>query len=429
MMVRRPEIVTVRANHILKEWDVVSFLQDIYQYMKNGESETENLGLEIEHFVVDETGSQIPFDEISSLIDTVGRAMGAELIYVDGHPVGYYNGKYSISLEPACQFEISVNPYSSLAEIESVYREFLSVWEPLFARRGYQLVTKGNLPLVERGVISPDQIPLSPKKRYQYMDAYFRESGKYGKYMMRASASTQISVDYKSEEDLIRKLRLLQKISPVLMIMMENKTEAASTLPGVSDRPHLLRIQEWDDLDPSRTGFFPGSFDADFGYQKAADAVYHTPLILLTDNGATIDVGSKTAKDLYQERVISPESGDEARREKLVEHFLSMGFFHFRIKKYIEIRVADSVPIDRAMGYAALLKGIVYSEHNLDALEKQLADVTEADAIQEAVHKIEKDGMQAVIYCDMTAAQWAARLIELARDGLADDEREYLCHV
>ena len=429
MMVRRPEIATVRANHILKEWDVVSFLQDIYQYMKNGESETENLGLEIEHFVVDETGSQIPFDEISSLIDTVGRAMGAEIIYVDGHPVGYYNGKYSISLEPACQFEISVNPYSSLAEIESVYREFLSVWEPLFARRGYQLVTKGNLPLVERGVISPDQIPLSPKKRYQYMDAYFRESGKYGKYMMRASASTQISVDYKSEEDLIRKLRLLQKISPVLMIMMENKTEAASTLPGVSDRPHLLRIQEWDDLDPSRTGFFPGSFDADFGYQKAADAVYHTPLILLTDNGATIDVGSKTAKDLYQERVISPESGDEARREKLVEHFLSMGFFHFRIKKYIEIRVADSVPIDRAMGYAALLKGIVYSEHNLDALEKQLADVTEADAIQEAVHKIEKDGMQAVIYCDMTAAQWAARLIELAREGLADDEREYLCHV
>ncbi|MBQ1351874.1 MAG: hypothetical protein IIY71_04040 [Oscillospiraceae bacterium] len=407
----------------------MSFLQDIYQYMKNGESETENLGLEIEHFVVDETGSQIPFDEISSLIDTVGRAMGAEIIYVDGHPVGYYNGKYSISLEPACQFEISVNPYSSLAEIESVYREFLSVWEPLFARRGYQLVTKGNLPLVERGVISPDQIPLSPKKRYQYMDAYFRESGKYGKYMMRASASTQISVDYKSEADLIRKLRLLQKISPVLMIMMENKTEAASTLPGVSDRPHLLRIQEWDDLDPSRTGFFPGSFDADFGYQKAADAVYHTPLILLTDNGATIDVGSKTAKDLYQERVISPESGDEARREKLVEHFLSMGFFHFRIKKYIEIRVADSVPIDRAMGYAALLKGIVYSEHNLDALEKQLADVTEADAIQEAVHKIEKDGMQAVIYCDMTAAQWAARLIELARDGLADDEREYLCHV
>ena len=63
------------------------------------------------------------------------------------------------------------------------------------------------------------------------MDAYFRQSGKYGKYMMRASASTQVSVDYRSERDLIKKLRVLQKISPILMLMMENKTDAGSTLP------------------------------------------------------------------------------------------------------------------------------------------------------------------------------------------------------
>jgi protein-tyrosine phosphatase len=41
-----------------------------------------------------------------------------------------------------------------------------------------------------------------------------------------------------------------------------------------------------------------------------------------------------------------------------------MGFFHFRIKKYIEVRVADIVPIKKALGYTALLKGIVYSERN-----------------------------------------------------------------
>ena len=52
-----------------------------------------------------------------------------------------------------------------------------------------------------------------------------------------------------------------------------------------------------------------------------------------------------------------------------IEHFLSMGFFHFRIKKYIEIRVSDSVPIKKALYYVALIKGIVYSEQNLDLLE------------------------------------------------------------
>ena len=68
--------------------------------------------------------------------------------------------------------------------------------------------------------------------------------------MMRASASTQVSLDYESEKDLAVKLRVLQKLAPMLMIMMESKTYEKSSLPGVQDKPHLLRIQEWDDLDP-----------------------------------------------------------------------------------------------------------------------------------------------------------------------------------
>lgn len=407
----------------------MSFLPDVYEYLKSGESESENLGLEIEHFVVNEKGEQIRFEEISLLIDKVAKETGAKIIYMDGYPVGYYNGKYSVSLEPACQFEISIDPYSELTEIKKVYNEFRSLWEPLFTERGYHFVTKGNLPLVEKGIITPDDIPLSPKKRYKYMNSYFLESGKYGKYMMRASASTQVSVDYKSEEDLVKKLRILHKIAPVFMIMMESKTDENSFLPGVPDKPHLFRIQEWEDLDPARTGFFPGIFDEDFGYNKAADVVSHTPLILLTDNGETIGVGSRNVEDILKEGILSEDGLDDERREKLVEHFLSMGFFHFRVKKYIEIRVADSVPIEKALGYAALIKGIVYSAANLDTLEKELADIDGIDKINEAVTDIEKDGLQAVIYHGRTSGQWAAYLKELAENALPDEEKEYLCNV
>ena len=101
--------------------------------------------------------------------------------------------------------------------------ELLALWVEPLRERGYELITKGNLPLVESGEITPDEIPLSDKKRYQYMDRYFQESGRYGRYMMRASASTQVSVDYNSEKDLVLKLRVLQKISPILMMMMESK--------------------------------------------------------------------------------------------------------------------------------------------------------------------------------------------------------------
>ena len=103
-----------------------------------------------------------------------------------------------------------------------------------------------------------------------------------------------------------------------------------------------------------------------------------------------------------------------------------MGFFHFRIKKYIEIRVADSVPLDRALGYVALLKGIVYSDENLSLLEKELSGVDSAGKIQEAVEKIETNGYNAVIYDGRTASEWAEHLLELAITALTDNEKEYL---
>ena len=407
----------------------MSFLEDISAYIKSGESDDENLGLEIEHFVINDEGTQMGFHEISTLISQVARSIGAEIFYMDSFPVGYYTGEYSITLEPACQFEISINPYSDLDEIKNIYDEFATLWEPIFEERGYHMETKGNLPLVETGAITPDDIPLSPKKRYKYMDEYFKRSGKYGKYMMRASASAQVSIDFKSEEDMVRKLNVLQKISPILMILMENKTEENSTLPGVTDKTHLFRIQEWDDLDPERTGFVPHSLDEDFGYDKMAEVIYHTPLVLLTDEGETVNVGRQNAEELVANNIIYTDNITDERKKKLIEHFISMGFFHFRIKKYIEVRVADSVPIDKALGYVALLKGIVYSEENLHALENELSFITDLNQIQDAVEKIEVDGLDAVIYEDRTAAEWADYLIDLAGQALTNKDKEYLENV
>ena len=281
---------------------------------------------------------------------------------------------------------------------------------------------------MESGAIDPDDIPLSHKKRYQYMDAYFRESGKYGKYMMRASSSVQISVDYSSEDDLVRKLLILQKISPVLMIALENKSYEDSVIEKGSDKKHLLRIQEWNDLDPARTGFYPHSFDADFGYDKIADVISHTPLILLTDDGNTSYVGSASASDLIRDGIVG-EDNESPRKEKLIEHYISMGFFHFRIKKYIEIRVADSVPWDRALSYVALIKGLIYSEENLSALESELAGITSIEQIEDAVDSIIVSGPDAKIYEERTVREWYKHLLELAYNALPEQERKYLINV
>lgn len=406
----------------------MSIKESVKRYIRDGESLSQDLGLEIEHFVVNDAGVQIEFHEVSSILEKMAGILNAKIIYMDGYPVGYVTDDYSITLEPACQFEISINPYSDIETIKSIYEDFVTLWTPVLKARGYHLETGGNLPLVEQGVIDPDDIALSPKKRYKYMDSYFRHSGRYGKHMMRASASTQVSVDFRSEEDMVRKLNVLQKISPILMIAMENKTDPDSTLKEHPDKPHLFRIQEWDDLDPSRTGFYPHSLEEGFGYDSVADTILQTPLILLTDDGVTTDVGSETAEDLFARGLIREETLDITRERSLIEHFISMGFFHYRVKKYIEIRVADSVPLDRALGYVAILKGIVYSDDNLSALEKELADVDTAEKIQQAVEDIERDGYNAVVY-GRKATEWAAHLYELALDKLPDTDKEYLENV
>lgn len=405
------------------------FTKDISNYIRNGETSSKKLGLEIEHFIIDKNGDQIEFDEISSLVESVGNKIDASLHYTDGYVVGYNTNEYVVSLEPSCQFEISVFPYSDISEIHRIYNDFRALWEPVFEERGYSIKTSGTLPKVEYGIITPDEIPLSPKKRYEYMNKHFLETGKYGKYMMRSSASTQVSVDYSSEEDLIRKVRILQKLSPIFMILLENKNDANSTMKDSPDKPHLLRIQQWDDLDPARTGLLPHTFDDNFGYDSLADIIYNTPLILYPDSDGTVYVADKSAKDLFNLSVIKKAELTDDRKKQLIEHFISMGFFHLRVKTYIEIRVADSVPIERALGYVALIKGLVYSDENLRILDEKLDDIAEDDDIYNAIEEIKKEGFNAKIYHGKTAANWADYLISIASNVLESKDKEYLNNV
>ena len=119
----------------------MSIKDSIVKYIRDGESVSQGLGLEIEHFVVNDAGVQIEFHEVSSIIEKMAGILNAKIIYMDGYPVGYLAEDYSITLEPACQFEISINPYSDIETIKSVYEDFVTLWTPVLKARGYHLET------------------------------------------------------------------------------------------------------------------------------------------------------------------------------------------------------------------------------------------------------------------------------------------------
>lgn len=55
-----------------------------------------------------------------------------------------------------------------------------------------------------------------------------------------------------------------------------------------------------------------------------------------------------------------------------VEHLLSMVWPDVHLKRFVEIRQADSMPVPQILGYAALIKGLFYHEDSLHQIEEIL---------------------------------------------------------
>ena len=101
-----------------------------------------------------------------------------------------------------------------------------------------------------------------------------------------------------------------------------------------------------------------------------------------------------------------------------------MQFPDVRLKTYLEIRPADSMPIPYVIAYAALIKGLFYNEGNLQQLEALFADV-DANAFEMAKDALMEHGYNARVY-RAPVADLCDRVVELAENGLSSDDRTLL---
>jgi glutamate--cysteine ligase len=385
--------------------------EKIAEYISLGSNSRHRIGLELEHFVCDEEYRVIPYEKLAECLEEISIQIGGTLYREEGHIFGVEADEYNLSLEPGCQLEISISPKERAEEIEQIYRGFRRQCEPVLAKRGYALLEKGVFPLVENGTMEPEELPLIPKQRYRLMDKYFEHTGSYGRYMMRATASTQVSLDFSSEQDALQKMRILEKLSPILALITENKNGI-----GTAERwgEHLVRSQIWSDLDQDRCGYPQGSLSPDYSFLDYAHYVYTKPCILLKEGGKVTDLGGKSAADHYGEQEITA-----------IDHVLSMFFPHVRLKKYVEYRVADSMPIHRAAAYAAFLQGLVYDEDKREKLDSLLAEVTHTEDILAAQQAVVESGYGAIVY-GRPVMDWIRELFQLALSGSSPKDRKMI---
>lgn len=379
----------------------------IIDYIRSGEKAEEDyaIGFEIENFIVDENNKAITYWDDGGVKDILEDLIkiGYEAVYIDGVLLGATKGETAISLEPGSQFELSIKKAWHIKELEDEYFRRMKEIEEIVQKRGYHILQRGYH--VKTKI---DEIKILPKERYDLMYNYFSESGSMGHNMMKGTAASQSSIDYKDEEDFRRKMRVYNALSPVFYAIFEN----ANIFEGEAYKENGLRMTIWKNTDKERCSIIKEAFDDDFSYASYADYIVNRPCIFIHKNGEDIYTGHTKIKDI--------EGIDEADKG-LVEHVLSMFFPDTRAKKYIEIRMMDSVQIDYLLGLVALIKATSYQ--NLDAVYEMIKDVTYEDALK-ALDSFKEDGIRGKLK-DRSFLDIAKDLITLAKASLGD-EAHYL---
>lgn len=365
----------------------------------------QKLGLEEEHFILhDSTGHSVTYYEpggVEEILEELAERF-PKVQKSEGHLIGCANNDYAISLEPAAQLEISIAPRESISCIMEIYRSFRDMMEEVLAKRGLHLTAVGYQP---KDCV--DDLPLIPKMRYEYMDRYFQLVDTRGRNMMRGTASTQISVDYRSELDFVQKIRCAYLIMPAIRLLTDN----APVFEGRPSSERLIRARIWEHVDADRCGIIPGLFDDSFGFDAYARYIWNVPPIFLPTKDGPVYTGKKRVCDLFADTVMTKDD---------VEHVLSMVFPDVRLKHYVEIRGADAMPEKYIAAYLALIKGIFFHSSAVQAILDEFDQVLPAD-LTKADHALMREGYDAKIY-GMPADTLIDRLFLLACHGLTDEE-------
>ncbi len=366
------------------------------------------IGLELEHFVVQkdthETIGYYGERGVEKLLERISDCF-TQVIYADELMIGLYREDFAISLEPGAQIEISVAPRSSIEDINQVYMKFIEIVQPILLEWGAQLVTVGYQPQM-----CANEIALIPKYRYVQMDDYFSKIGCYGAYMMKGTAATQVSIDYYSEADFCNKLRIALVLSPVFSLICENSPK----FERMDNSKHLLRLHIWENVDRARTDFYDYFDEHGISFQSYAEFAYHIPLIVAKHEDELLRYDGSAAS-FYGEKELSVDE---------IEHILSMMFPDVRVKKYLEIRVADSLPIESALAYAALIKGLFADIDEVSSFVERL-EVARYHDIIDAKHTIMEHGYDGTIY-GTNIRQIIDELFTIANRQLPSSEQELL---
>ena len=359
--------------------------QELIKYFRQGikkDSKTFCMGLELEHIVVDGTsGKAVDYygeNGVEQILEEISPYYKKK-IYSGNHLVGLEHEAFILTLEPAAQLEISIHPQNTINHFVKIYEVFRNTIDPILGKYGYVLAQVGYQPCSRA-----EELSLIPKERYQMMDLYFEKIGKYGQEMMRGTASVQVAIDYYSEEDFMVKYKVAYILAPIVQFLFEH----TPFYEGRENKERMIREKIWRYVDRERVDVWKQQNSLDMDFQSYAKFVLDVPVIVKqTECG--VEYSEETARDIYKNK-------NEVTKME-IEHILSMVFPMVRLKNYIEIRYADSMPIEKAMSYVVFMKGLFVGIEETNAYFEML-HVNHIEMVESAYRTLRMYGKKAEIY-------------------------------
>jgi glutamate--cysteine ligase len=342
---------------------------------------------------------------IRSLLEGLLRFDGTPITDA-GNIIGVKQGDAAISLEPAGQLELSGAPvetlHQTMAELEAHYDQVRSV------SRDLQI---GFAPLGFHPTGTREQMPWMPKSRYAIMRRYMPKVGTLGLDMMTRTCTVQVNLDYASEQDMVRKLRVSLLLQPLATALFANSPFSEGRPNGfLSYRAHV-----WTDTDNQRSGIPRAMFEPGFGFERYVEwLVDYVPMYFVYRNGTYIDVAGASFRDFMNGR-LHEVAGTVATIGDFADHVTTV-FTDVRIKRFLEMRGADAGRADMMVAQSAFWVGLLYDEAALTAAVALLRDVTWEDAValREAVPR---EGL-AASWRGGSLRDLAREIVVISRDGL-----------
>ena len=344
----------------------------------------QKIGMEYERIPVSRCNNEVvPYGGefgICELLREFAKVDNWDYILDGDNIIGLKKLHDTITLEPGCQFELSLEPQTHIKDLKKRVESIDASLKPILEEFEIKLLNMG---------VSPNttykNIKLIPKQRYHIMANYLW--GILSDVMMRETAGIQVGIDFKSEEDAMRKFRLANLMIPFGTAMYANSRIRG----GVDTGYKSFRALAWLNTDNERCGFAT-KFDKNMTFKDYVNILLDTPMIFINRSDKCVSVNGRITFKQYM------KEGFEGFTPTIEDWNLhsNLYFPEIRLRNFIEIRNHDCVGGGLEYSIPALYKGIMYSKSAMEEVEDILNKFT-ANEIRELRYNVARSAIHSKI--------------------------------